>query len=690
MGVLNINMRRESLNNLGGIPKAQTDDGSVALARAQVAAAELRQRHASDIPLAVASLGNDLKEAAEQWRQMIDRNRQRRFDAYSAHVQDEFNTYMLGDGSAENQGRYNEHPTDTLTWAKEIQEKYAEISKKYREEYKIDDREWQDHVEKGDRAYRMQWAGRVIDRANSLNDSNAKSAAKLKLENIERTLSLGDGTPQLYTDWAEGVANVCKVNNLDPNTATEFRRAKAMSMEQTGVGLLINKVREEASAAQANGGDGEAVWAAAIENLEKNTDEKSFCPPNALAVSEDGKAVNIIGEWLTDDDKRALRDGAIKAAKNEQAKWVAGLKASVIKSFEDGQAQILAMPAPEEGDLEGQKRYQREVADAYLQLIAKPGAIVDPNDKELTWVRDEYKKNAPHKVNLALKAINGANVKYDRARVKLNGILFDKTLEIGIPDENTPGAYRPLSAAEKVQMAEFLYLNDEISHADYVRAMKSAKQDLTPLAKQFLAQASRGMQTMFPKVCKWQENTMSYVFDATEEGMKIATLDTGIESEYQGADGDMKEETILYQQYADAMSTVMQGLMVRGKRAGETDAECLTRAKKELDELTHGTNEALGKLSFKRRREEYREKTKQIKQHLKAQWDKISDVTGLEYSQRTKARYGIREKSVEAARQERKQAEKDAAKKYQEAYLKQPLTPQVRPQENNKNTNETK
>ena len=709
MGVLNINMRREKLGNLGAVPRVDTDNGAVSLARTMVAAAEDRQRHASDIPIAVANLGNDLKAAAAQWRQMIDRNRQRRFDAYSAHVQDEFNAYMLGDGSAENQGRYNENPTDTLTWAKEIQEKYAEISKKYREEYKIDDREWQDHVEKGDRAFRMQWTGRVIDRANSLNDSNAIAAAELKFKNIRKTISLGDATPEMYTQAAEDLEHLMDVKGVtDPKVRAETRRQFGMESCQEGVAQYFEGVNKRMDGVIEGGGDGVQVWDEEIKRLEEQTDDTSWVPPNAYLTTEEGEKINLFREWLTSEDLQAMKGGAIKQAQAERKKAEQKMEDHTVKAFRDAQTQqIFTIPLPERGDYEGQKRYYKAVEEAYKKIIARPNVVnIDPADKDLTWVDDRVKKYAPKELSVALRAIGEARHDFaettaaqakaqidyqyaiargegkvdgvqarrtaqaEKARVEANGKLFEKVIELGIPDPDNPDLYHPLTDDQKVKWAEFLYKSDEISHADYVRAVKAAKTDYEPIAQQFFAEITRDMDRKFPKVCEWNKEKMAFIFKPTAEGADMARRPSGVKHKYGDSRRGLEEESLTFGQFVDAATFVARSEFSRGSGKKGTDAERVDSAVKRFKEMTQGITQRVYVQRFESEQEDLRKMEERMNAN-RSTWYTPPAVPGFEYSPRTQSRLEAKHEARETIEKQRDAREKEQTKNAVDAAFKQ-------------------
>jgi len=656
MGVLDISQRKVSLGNLGEVRAVNTNTGE--LEAAERIAASVRRLSQSNIQLAGASgdmgkaIGDGLGALGRGAASLsVDLMKMRRIDdesaadGYVAKFQEGMEKY--NNGGEDSVGTLNETVDDERAWLERNIAYRDKLGSKLKDELKMTEDQMR-IAQKRLVGYNLGLQNSWGKKASQVRSAREVNNAKGRWEMARSAVLSKDADPLAWVEWRDSLDNLLDKSGRfgAEDRANEFRK-----QGEFVEGVLIKRYLTETSeAAVAAGADGDKVWNGAIAILE-GADDKALLPDNSWieVVGKSGNVVedkagnpmreNILKRALRDADMKSLKEAAIKDAKAAKAGWEAGMRKHTKESFVNAQNDILAIPAPEDGDELGQKNYQREVADAYRRLIAKDPRVLSGRGDE--WVRDDLKKFAPDKVAIALRAIKGAEDKADVARVRANGQIFLRSFTVGVPDPMVAGGRRQLTTAEKNNLTEFLYTNGEISHEDYARAMKMVSAETTPVAQKFLSMISEGMNGKFPKVCEWQDRLMAYRFKDTNEAKELAKEETGIESSYQSDTNEEMNERLLFNEYADFASLVMQKMVATGPKQGESEGDMLLRAKDEFDKLTRGTNEGIYRLSVKRRQEAYRRNVDAI---VNTNRNRINVAEGLprgmELSRQTQAAQG--------------------------------------------------
>jgi len=653
MGVLNITQRSSRLVNIGDVRMARTDDGSVQAAeriasasrrfhQSRIAAAEANGKLDQQYGQFISQIGGLVGKGAELIEKIQDEEDARNLDEYSNKFQERMLAHNQGNGK-DVLGAMNETipESDRGQWmeangsaAKKIHESVLKDMDLAEEDFK-DSRmqKWRD-------SFLFKQNAQWLSKRNSAMTAYADKEAEKRYENDRNDVTDDMVSEDGWKNISASMDRLIERKGWGPEQAKAFRRKEGETICGIGIKKAIDATTAEAVL---SGVDGGSCFDGLIKSWDGSMDESSFLPPASWIVEDDGRGHvtnrNPLKEWLTGADMKSLKEAAIKDAKAAKAGWEAGMRKHTKESFVNAQNDILAIPAPEDGDELGQKNYQREVADAYRRLIAKDPRVLSGRGDE--WVRDDLKKFAPDKVAIALRAIKGAEDKADVARVRANGQIFLRSFTVGVPDPMVAGGRRQLTTAEKNNLTEFLYTNGEISHEDYARAMKMVSAETTPVAQKFLSMISEGMNGKFPKVCEWQDRLMAYRFKDTNEAKELAKEETGIESSYQSDTNEEMNERLLFNEYADFASLVMQKMVATGPKQGESEGDMLLRAKDEFDKLTRGTNEGIYRLSVKRRQEAYRRNVDAI---VNTNRNRINVAEGLprgmELSRQTQAAQG--------------------------------------------------
>lgn len=646
MGVLEIRQRSVGLQNLGRVRSPTLDNGALSAAQTLASAsANLGASHRR-IGDALAGVGSAALKVALVMQERADQNAA---DAFCNEYQSRLNAY--NDGGADDghggrtQGVMAQTVGDTRQWLKDNERERARIDAAAREKSGVDDRQYaiaRRRLFGYDEGVLSRWRKKAAetDRAREVANANGRFAmAKVAALNLAKGLSAPDdakAAEQIWREYGDALEHKMDVNGvLGEDQRKAERMAEAYSICEASVAQFAIATSERATLA---GADGDKVFDERIESLKK-TDATSFLPPSSWITDDGGRRCNRLLDALRDTDMAAFRDAAIRKMKKARGDWASAMRRNTVDGFANAQNDILAIPAPEDGDELGQKNYQREVAAAYRRLIAKDPRVLSGRGDE--WVRDDLKRFAPEKVAVALRAIRGADDRADRARVRSNGQIFLRSFTVGVPDPMVAGGRRQLTTAEKNNLTEFLYTNGEISHEVYALAKKQVAAETTPLAKKFLSMISEGMNGKFPKVCAWQDKLMAYAFSDTKEAKELAKSKTGIKTTYQNETNEEMTERLLFNEYADFASLVMEKMVATGAKPGESDGDMLLRAKDEFDKLTRGTNDGIYRLSVKRRQEAYRQNVDALVNTNRSRINVASGLpAGMELSQKTQSAQG--------------------------------------------------
>lgn len=655
MGVLDIRRRQERLGNLGAVQRVNTDNGAVEAARIQGAAARQLgndiKGFGRDLGVAAGYLGTiaarkserEIDEAVVQYqRGMNAYNNGRRADGedVGASFEKVYATAMQTSPGLGEKGALSLVIDDEAKWLDNNVRFRDAFAAQLKEDMGLSDAQYDTfrrRVTGFDLSTQSNWV-RCADKAATAREVGD---AKARFEMATSAVIAPDANAASWVEWRDALDSSLVAGERAAGRAftdTEkavARRAAALTVCKTGVTQFLSDVTEAATQA---GARGDEVFDKAIDALKAQGGEDeggAFLPPSSFIEDEKtGKQVSLLSDALGDADMGAFRKAAVEDLEAAKVKWERAMTANTKDAFESGQNDILAIPAPEESDLLGQKEYQREVAAGYARLIAKNPNVLSGEGDE--WIRDDMKKFAPGKVAVALRAIKGAEGKADAARVKANGQIFLRSFVVGVPDASVAGGRRLLTTREKNDLAEFLYVNEEISHADYARAKKQVASETTPLAERFLAIVAKDVNSSFPSVCKWQEDLMGYGFANTDKARKLASQKTGVESTYYTESGDDMTERLLFNEYADCASLVMQRIVATGVKPGESEADLLLRAKAEFDKLTQGTTDGIYRLSIKRRQDAYRRNTQDLTNANRARLNVAEGLPrGMELSKRT-------------------------------------------------------
>ena len=656
MGVLDIRMRQERLGNLGAVQRVNTDNGAVEAAR-------IRGEAARALGNAIGGFGRDLGDAAVIIGSMADRRNEREIDEAVVQYQRGMNAYDNGrrvDGEEIGKSFEKVYGTASKTTPGlgekgamslviDDETKWLGGNVRFRDAFASQLKEDLGLSDEQYATFRRRVAGFDLSTQNNWVRHADRSAtarevgdAKARFEMASSAVVAPDANAASWTEWRDALESTIAAGErasgrtLTDKERASARRAAALSVCKTGVGQFLADTTEAATQA---GAEGDMVFDAAIAALsrkeDKGNDVAVFLPPSSWVENKKtGEKISLLGDALGDADMGAFRRAAVDDLKAAKAKWERTMATNAKETFESGQNDILAIPAPEESDLVGQKEYQREVASGYARLIAKNPNVLSGKGDE--WVRDDLKKFAPGKVAIALRAIKGAEGKADAARVKANGQIFLRSFVVGVPDATVAGGRRMLTTREKNDLAEYLYVNEEISHADYARAKKQVAAETSPLAERFLSMVAKGVNDSFPTVCKWQEDLMGYAFTNTDKARRLAESKTNVESTSYDESGDDMTERLLFNEYADCASLVMQRIVATGAKPGESEADLLLRAKAEFDKLTQGTTDGIYRLSIKRRQEAYRRNTQDLTNANRARLSVAETLPrGMELSKRT-------------------------------------------------------
>lgn len=550
MGTLDIRMRSAGLGNLGGVASAQTVD------HARSAAA----RNAAD-----AEKVNSLLGGLEAIRKGIvsfdEQDRRRRENDYVAEVQNRFNAYMQGDGTEENPGRWNERPKDLKSWATEIRAEYDRIRAEARKRHGLSDREY-DAVANGDAAFGQQWFGRIANRMAETARRNSMESATAVRTSTEQTLAAGDGSPELYRQWAENcIAELDAYGVDDPDVRAAKLRQRGLELCKTGVANYINDKNREATEAGDAGGK---VWDDAIAAI-KSGGSDAFFPPNARVGGKDGKSENIVGRFVEGSDMEAFRKAALDDLRNGKRRWWYAMRA---QRAEREQEQVEAFAAEEQemfkADVprteEGEVAYFARQADAYRTLADKADAA-GMRERAL-----RYRKVAES------IGFRSAGIKR-KEQARMEKEIYQQTLadfQLG-GYAGADGSWTAESASEQQERAQRLLTEGRITPSQFRGLMRETGRTFDEEAEQVRSHVLDLAERIAPNAISYNRRTRSFAVRASKDvrpSAKIPDSD-GLPDEWP-VDGG--EQSATYADLARALTLTLRWKEANGKGADEANA----------------------------------------------------------------------------------------------------------------------
>nr|DAH80685.1 MAG TPA: hypothetical protein [Caudoviricetes sp.] len=567
MGVLEIRMLQERLGNIGGIAaRAAEDRTAAARIRAQADGEKVKSLLGG---LSAVQKGFEIVQDARLRTEEADRRRRK--DNYLADLQNEFNSWMNGDGSAENPGKWNENPQDVGGWTREVREKYAEISDAARKRYNLSDREFETVSRSAD-AFRNQWFGRVSSRAAETMRRNDQAAATALVKADEITLSYGDGSPELHRQYADHINAKCDAYGVtDPEQRKLIFREAGLKLCQTGVRNYIRDTDERASAP---GADGAKVWDEAVKALESG-DGSSLLPPNATFRTPDGKnAENVVGRWVEGADLEALRKAALDDLREGRARWIradearkAEAAAAIKTEFANAEQELYKDEIPKTP--EGEAAHFDRQSLGYRALADRAD---EAGQKDLAL---KYRKASE---SLGFKSAARADeaLKAEREETfDAESIVFGQG---GWIDER--GEFRELSQIDLQERALDLLISKRITPAQNQALRKLADGRFDKDAQEFRSYVLDLGKRLVPNAIRYNAKRNLFEFNPTAK-VREGTLmpsDGGIPALSRVKNG---YEQVTYGKLVDAMNTAM-----RWRKVHNADE---TATREYFDKLVAGT-----------------------------------------------------------------------------------------------------
>lgn len=572
MGTLDIRMRSADLGNLGGVASAQTVD------HARSAAA----RNAAD-----AEKVNSLLGGLEAIRKGIvsfdEQDRRRRENDYVAEVQNRFNAYMQGDGTEANPGRWNERPKDLKSWATEIRAEYDRIRAEARKRHGLSDREY-DAVANGDAAFGQQWFGRIANRMAETARRNSMESATAVRTSTEQTLATGDGSPELYRQWAQNCIDELDAYGVtDPDVRAAKLRQRGLELCKTGVANYINdKTREATEAGDAGG----KVWDDAIAALREGGSD-AFFPPNARVEGGDGKSENIVARFVEGSDMEAFRKAALDDLRNGKRRWENAMRA---QRAEREQEQVEAFAAEEQemfkADVprteEGEVAYFARQADAYRTLADKADAA-GMRERAL-----RYRKVAEslgfrsagierqERARREAEAVRAAN-EAERERIAREGAMREEVYQQTLADfqlggyAGADGSWTAETASEQQERARRLLTDGRITPSQFRGLMRETGRTFDEEAEQVRSHVLDLAERIAPNAISYNRRTRSFAVRASKDVRPSAPIpdSKGLPGKWAVGDGT---QSATYADLARALTLTLRWKEANGKGADEANA----------------------------------------------------------------------------------------------------------------------
>mgnify|MGYP007135714738 FL=1 len=575
MGVINIRMRSERLDQIGAIRSPMLDTGAAQAAQGYAAAARETAR-------GIRGIGEGLMDVAKAGAWWVNHEHQIRYDRALSELRTEFNDWMNGDG--ETPGKMQLMGSDPKKWAEECNDKYRELLDKKLKDNEITSHEWQSEVKNAAEPFREQWANRISQTAFSAQKKNAITAADTNLESLYATLKDGDGSPELYSQWGAAVVKSLDARQIvDPDARAAILRANARKMCDIGVNNFVTDTEAQADADPDNA---EKLWKSRIEDL-KNADADAFFPPNARVPTPDGKsAYNFCKDWAEEGDMETYRKGAIKQLENARDKWTRkrlyqkSLQERESKdAFQKEEGEIFKAPVPQ--DENDQPAYFGNMANGYYALADKAEA------QGLSGLALSYRKTAQalaFKEDNAHDALAAAKTKAEAERLKaLREQNYNTALaqfEAGSYYDETSGRWVDINPEERFARAKQMLQSGLVTRAQFAGLCKVAKPALDEEGQSFRTYVLDIAGKLVPSAVHYNPGTTRFELRPTAKVDASTPLPGG---------GDMPRkwtvksgrQAATYANLVRAMNVALEWKRVNKKNVEET--------KKYFDNLVSGT-----------------------------------------------------------------------------------------------------